>query len=301
MGPGSRFAWPGRRGFMCRSFRNDNSEPHRPLKFGDAALLGGLDAFLEVLGGAQPRLFGEFVVGGGEHALGEAGAHRGAGREQAERRALGDLLRELHGGVADLILRHAFVGQPHPAGFLAGHPPAGVEDQLGIVLADQFGKRHRQTEAGVKAEFGEIRGEPRLGAGDAEIRRHREPEAAADGRAMDGGDDRLPGAEDPHGLDIEMADLAEARCRIGFLARLLRLPRRIVEIGAGAERLALRGENRGADFDVAIEFLQRVGDLVDQRDVEEIQRRPPDFDQADVADFFDADVCEVAHIDPRLK
>ena len=30
---------------------------------------GCLDAFLEILGGAQPRLFGELMVGCGEHAV----------------------------------------------------------------------------------------------------------------------------------------------------------------------------------------------------------------------------------------
>ena len=70
---------------------------------------------------------------------------------------------------------------------------------------------------------------------------------------------------------------------------------RIVEIGAGAERPALGGEHRGPDFDVAVELLQCVGDLVDQRDVEEVQRRPLDFDGADMADLCDADVRELAH------
>src|ERR1700733_8479156 len=67
------------------------------LEISDAALFGRLDTFLEVFGGAQPRLLGKFVVGGGEHTVGKPGAHGGAGREQAERRALGDFLRELHG------------------------------------------------------------------------------------------------------------------------------------------------------------------------------------------------------------
>ncbi len=96
-----------------------------------------------------------------------------------------------------------------------------------------------------------------------------------------------------------MIDLAEARGRVRLLAGLRRLPRRIVEIGAGAERLALGGEHRGADLDIAVEFLQRVGDLVDQRDVEEVQRRPPDLDGADVSGFIDADVRVFAHGGPR--
>ena len=122
----------------------------------------------------------------------------------------------------------------------------------------------------MKAELGEVRREARLGAGDAEIRRHREPESAADGGAMHGRDDRLLVAEDAHGLDVEMVD-RQVRGRIGLGALLLLLPRRIGEIGAGAERLALGREHRGADFDVAVEFLQRIRDLVDQRDVEEVQ------------------------------
>src|SRR6185369_7076501 len=74
------------------------------------------------------------------------------------------------------------------------------------------------------------------------------------------------------------------------------LPRRVAEIGAGTERLALRGENGSPDFDVPIEFLQRVGDLVDQRDVEEIQRRLADLDQADVTVLLDTDVRKFAHV-----
>jgi hypothetical protein len=61
----------------------------------------------------------------------------------------------------------------------------------------------------MKAEFREIRGEPRLRAGDAKIRGDGEAEPAADCGAVDGCDDRLLVAEDAHRLDVEMADLAE--------------------------------------------------------------------------------------------
>ena len=93
-----------------------------------------------------------------------------------------------------------------------------------------------------------------------------------------------------------MIDLAEAVGRIALGgARLLLLSCGIVEIGAGAERLALRRKHRRADFDITIEFLQRVRDLVDQRDVEEVQRRPLDFDAADVPVFLDGDIGKFAH------
>ena len=56
-----------------------------PFEVRHAALFGGLDAFLEILGAAQPGLFGEFKVGLRRNAIGEAGAHGRAGRDQAER------------------------------------------------------------------------------------------------------------------------------------------------------------------------------------------------------------------------
>src|SRR5205085_7205212 len=116
---------------------------------------------------------------------------------------------------------------------------------------------------------------------------------------MHGGDDRLLVAEDPHGLDVKVVDRQVGR-RIVLGARFLLLPCRIVEIGAGAECLALGGENRTADFDIAIEFFQRVRDMVDQGDIEEIKRRLADFDEADMAVLLDADIRECAHVGPSF-
>ena len=138
----------------------------------------------------------------GQHAVGEAGAHGGAGREQAERRAFGNFLRELHGLRAHVILRHADIGQPHSRGFLSGHAAAGVENQFRIVLADQFGKGRGQTKTRVKSELGEIGGKPRLRTGDAKIRRHRQTQSTANGGAVNRSHDRLLVAENPHRLNI---------------------------------------------------------------------------------------------------
>ncbi|MHC2423754.1 hypothetical protein ACVIST_000499 [Bradyrhizobium elkanii] len=111
---------------------------------------------------------------------------------------------------------------------------------------------------------------------------------------MDRRDDRLLVAEDAHRLNVEMVD-RQVGGRIALGALFLLLAGRIAEIGAGAERLALRRQHRGADLDIVVELLQRVGDLVDQRDVEEIQRRLSDFDQADMAVGFDADISVLGH------
>ena len=65
---------------------------------------------------------------------------------------------ELHRFGAHLVLRHADIGEAHLRGFLAGDAAAGVEHQFGVVLADQFGQRRGQPEAGMEAELGEVRG-----------------------------------------------------------------------------------------------------------------------------------------------
>jgi hypothetical protein len=83
--------------------------------------------------------------------------------------------------------------------------------------------------------------------------------------------------------------------RILLRARFLFLSLGIGEIGAGAERLALRSEHRGADFDIVVELFQRIRDLVDQRDVEEVQGWFADFDQADMAVLLDADISVLGH------
>src|SRR5439155_11331608 len=158
----------------------------------------------------------------------------------------------------------------------------------------QFGKRRRQAEARMKTEFCKIGGEARLGAGDAEIGGNRQYQSAADGSAMDGGDDRLLVAEDAHGLNVEMVD-RQVRRRILLRARFLLLPLRVGEIGAGAERLALGCEHRGADFDVLVELFQRIRNLVYQGDVEEVEGRLSDFDQADMAVLLDADIRVLGH------
>jgi hypothetical protein len=69
----------------------------------------------------------------------------------------------------------------------------------------------------------------------------------------------------------------------------------VAEIGAGAERLALRRKHDGPAATVLIKRIERAGDLVDERDVEEIVGRPPQLDEGDEAGFLDPDILERAH------
>src|SRR5262249_44572178 len=160
-------------------------------------------------------------------------------------------------------------------------------------LADHFGQRCGQPEARMEAEPGEVGAEARLRAGDAEVGHQREPQPAADGRAVNGADDRLARAEETDRLHVEMS---------GRLDRLARPPAfgvegaAVAEIGACAERLALRRQHHGAATAILIERLERVGDLPDQGDVEEIVRRPPDLDEGDEARFVHDDILERSHL-----
>src|SRR5687768_12933218 len=94
---------------------------------------------------------------------------------------------------------------------LALDAAAGIEHQRGLRAADQLGQRDGEAEARMEAEDGEVRAEARFGAGDAEIGYQREPEPAADGRAVDCADDRFFRAKEAHRLDVQVPDRARVR------------------------------------------------------------------------------------------
>ena len=138
----------------------------------------------------------------------------------------------------------------------------------------------------MKAQAIEVRAESRLDAGDAKIRRQGQSQPAADSRALHRRDERLAGSEDAGGLLVEV------------LAALVPRPRRraVREIRPRAEGLPLRAQHHAAAARIAIEFLERIRDLVDEGIVEVVVRRPLDLDLADVVRRHgDADVLVGAH------
>ena len=80
----------------------------------------------------------------------------------------------------------------------------GVEEVEGGLLSDQARERDGEAEAGMEPELGEVRREPRFGGGDPEVRGEGEAQPAADGRALDGGDDRQRLLEQPDGHVVEV-------------------------------------------------------------------------------------------------
>ena len=117
---------------------------------------------------------------------------------------------------------------------------------------------------------------------------HRQPEAAANGGAVYGSYNRFFGAEEPVALDIERGDAWPGLVTAAALRVKLRT---VAEIGSGAEGFALRGQHDGTNAAVFVETLESVGNLLDQRDIEEIVWRPSDLDQGDVAALFNANVA----------
>ncbi len=103
---------------------------------------------------------------------------------------------------------------------------------------------------------------------------------------LNGGDNGFLVAEDAHSLAIEIAGGAVAGGCVSTKSR------RAVEVRACAEGLALRGEHDRAGVHVLVDLIERIGNLPDQRQIEEVQRRPANLDQRDMPVFFDADIGE---------
>ena len=107
------------------------------------------------------------------------------------------------------------VGEADAQRFVAPHVGGGVHELERVLLTDDGGQRHRDAEALVEAEAGEVAAEAGLGGGDAEVGRERETEPAAHRRALHRGDDRLAVGEDPGGLVVEARRCCRAgRCRL---------------------------------------------------------------------------------------
>ena len=124
----------------------------------------------------------------------------------------------------------------------------------------------------MEAELGEVGGEAGLRRGDAEVGGQGHAEATADRRALHGGDDRQRLLEQALGLVVQVAAVVgrvgrAGRRRGSWHRRRSACPRRTARWpGVVARRQLLAG----------------VGDLGDQRLVEEVVRRPMDLDLGDV-------------------
>src|SRR5262249_36001935 len=138
----------------------------------------------------------------------------------------------------------------------------------------------------MKTEPIKVRAEPCLLAGNPEIGDKRQAKAASYRGTVNRADDRLPGAEEPDCLLIEVAagPAAAAPCAGPGLHALRK-------VGAGAERAAFSGEYDRSAIGVSVEPLEGLADLGDQLAVKEIVWRPAHLDRGDEAVLTDTDIA----------
>ena len=232
--------------------------------------------------------------------LGEALAHGGPHRKHGERGVLRNFRRQpprlfAHIGERRDLIHHAEVQR-----FLALYAPAGEEHQVGGLRPDQLRQRDGEAEARMNAQFHEIGGETGFRRGNAEVRRQREPEPAADGGALHRRHHRLFGAEQTDAFSVKQAG-GVLETVFGELGAVGAVVAAGAEVGAGAERLAVGSQHDGAALRIVVQRAIGVGDLRDEIAVEEIVRRPVDLHGGDVAFQTDVDVGERAgHALPLL-
>ena len=215
-------------------------------------------------------------------------AHRRPDRPHRERGADGDLGGQFLRGRPQAFGLRQPVGQPDPGRLLAADPAAGAQQVQRALLADDRGQRDRQREAMMQAEPGEVRAEPGLRAGDAEVGGAGQPEAATHRRALHGGDHRRPHLEQPGRRSVEFPRTAHPGP-----------PRTAGEVRARAEVLAVRAQHRRAELRLLVQPRAGIRERGDELGIEEVVRRAPDLHHGhEVAARPDAHVTERC---PRLR
>ena len=193
--------------------------------------------------GLDPVLGGLDEIGGRHHGIDEL--HR-LGAVEPELVALEQELQR--------------VGGRHHARDALGAAGAGKQADLDLGQAD----------AGLVVVGGDA-----LVAGEAEL------EAAAERGAVDGGDERLAAGLDAPVELRQLAALGEQHRRRGLLALALgqvaeRARQRFQQrqVGAGAERLLARGDDRALDRGVGRDLLDDRGQFLDRREIDDVHRAP---------------------------
>src|SRR3954470_2716619 len=215
-----------------------------------------------VLGEVRLALLGE--GGGALHALGRDGievqsAHRevaqpclvvGVGVERLleEADGRGALLRDLErpglGLLEQPIGRDDGVDQAHPLGLLGGVLAAEEPHLAGLLLPHDAGQV-RRAEPGVEGTHARAGlAEAGVLADDGDVAQNVQHVPAADGQAVDRGDDRLGDVADQL---VQVADLEHAALRGAVVARIGTL----LDLAAGAERL-LAGSDENDRLDASV-------------------------------------------------
>jgi hypothetical protein len=218
-------------------------------------------ALLLVLGGEQApeRLallahpFGQGGVEGGVHRLGRGGQrHAGEGRH---------LACDVGYRIREALDRQDPGDQTGPLSFLGAHHAAGEDEVHRLVLTDGAGEALGTAHTGDDAEGDLGLAELRLLAGEDDVAHHGELTAAAEGEALDRGDDRGLDVRDPLPLGVEALELDVGPGLVLHLG----------DVGAGGEGLLAAGDDDRPDGLVGVEELQRADDLLHDGLVEGVE------------------------------
>ena len=253
---------------------------YRPVKFGvRRSATAAMPSWKSAV--SRRRCCSWFSRGRGAYPVGEVATHRLPDREQRERRRRRDLRRERVRGRSQLVGGDQPVGEADAQRLFATHVDRGVHELERVLLTDDGGQRGRDAEALVEAELGEVAGEAGLGRRDPEVGGERQAEATTHCGALHRGDDGLAVGEEARRLLVE---------RGGGVEQVAAL-----EVGAGAEVLALGAEDDGPALGFVVDAEHGVGQLGHHPDVEPVVRRAVDLDGRDVVGEIDGDGRISAH------
>ena len=180
---------------------------HSPRNDGIAAFRRGAHALGEVGRVAQPGLLRVLVLHGQPGLLHQAAAQRGPDGADGQRPRRGQLVRVGDGLRQQVVLVGQAVTQAERQRLLAADAPPGEQQVRRRLAADDGRQRHRQREAVVEAQAGEVGAEAALRRGHPEVGRQREPAAAADGGALHGGHHGQRGGEQAQRGPVQRGDV----------------------------------------------------------------------------------------------
>ena len=120
----------------------------------------------------------------------------------------------------------------------------------------------------MNAQTGKVGGKARFSRGDAKIWNQGDPEAAADSASLYCPDHGLFAAEKANRLSIQLPCGCPETLGAKFIIAVIGLPG--AEVGPGAEVFALSGEDDGSAARRIVQGFEGVGDLLNERVIEEI-------------------------------
>ena len=174
------------------------------------------------------------------------------GATHGQRRLGGDLAGQgIRGGQHGFGVRMAAVDQADASGLRGINPAAGHGQFPCPALADIAGQTLQRTQIGDHADIHFLDREKRIAGSQTHVGRQRNIQPAANAGAMNGGNDRLAAMLDAADGALQTLDGQQQFFPLAGFAVILDLLLQAdqhLQVNAGAEMLAIAGQDNGADF-----------------------------------------------------